>query len=310
MSTNATRGFLTESANTMKRMGVNTYSDYRMILSEDALFDSYKQSLAEGLSGEVRESFLDISDKVRESMFAETAYGFSPIAPLTMPIFRKLWPNLVAREALTVMPIDKPEITKSFMRIVANVGGNEVEMPNNHVPVTTGQAFGEVNNVDVPPLPILIKAHNVSLLAYMSKAAGDTTGTKYNSSNAHIASADFAIVGVTRDDGTTSDIYVEPNDDGSFSFEVECNGMIDVISGKIDYFTGVFSISSTREAAVDKKVESVTIVGSMTQAEEMVANRVTLKNTYIKLRAEDHEIQADWTIQFEQDYKAYFGATR
>ena len=38
----------------------------------------------------------------------------------------------------------------------------------------------------------------------------------------------------------------------------------------------------------------------------MYANKVHLKSTYVKFRAEDIEIQTDWTIQEEQDYKAYF----
>ena len=34
----------------------------------------------------------------------------------------------------------------------------------------------------------------------------------------------------------------------------------------------------------------------------LYANKVHLKNTYVKFRAEDIEIQTDWTIQEEQDY--------
>ena len=219
-------------------------------------------------------------------------------------------PQLVAREALTVLPMDKPEIAKSFMRIVATVGGNEVEMPNNRVSVSTGQAFGELGlNVDIEPINVVISGsgdhiHRLDLLDHMSNRAGQPG--KFNPTNAHITSADFAIVGVTRSDGTEIDIHVEPEDSGAFSFAVECDGIEDIVSGNINYTTGVFSISSTREHANGVKVESVRIVGSMTQAEEMYANKVHLKNTYVKFRAEDIEIQTDWTIQEEQDYKAYF----
>ena len=307
--TDVTRGFLTESVHTMNKMGLDPYANYKEILSEDALFNHYSQSLAEGLEGEVKSSFLNMANHMRGSLVSEsTAYGFSPIAPLTMPIFRRMWPQLVAREALTVLPMDKPEIAKSFMRIVATVGGNEVEMPNNRVSVSTGQPFGELGlNVDIEPINIVIAGanaiHRFDLLEHMSNKAGQPG--KFNPTNAHITSADFAIVGVTRSDDKEIDIHVEPEDSGAFSFAVDCDGYEDIVSGNINYTTGVFSVSSTR-AGKGVHVKSIRIVGSMTQAEEMYANKVHLKSTYVKFRAEDIEIQTDWTIQEEQDYKAYF----
>lgn len=86
-NTDVTRGFLTESVHTMNKMGLDPYANYKEILSEDALFSNYSQALAEGLEGEVKESFLNMSNHMRGSLVSEsTAYGFSPIAPLTLPI--------------------------------------------------------------------------------------------------------------------------------------------------------------------------------------------------------------------------------
>ena len=118
------------------------------------------------------------------------------------------------------------------MRIVATVGGNEVEMPNNRVSVSTGQAFGELGlNVDIEPINLVIAGsgatHRLDLLDHMSNKAGQPG--KFNPSNAHITSADFAIVGVTRSDGKEIDIHVEPEDSGAFSFAVECDGFEDII---------------------------------------------------------------------------------
>lgn len=313
MSTeNVTRGFLTESVNTMSKMGFDPYANYKEILAEDVLFDRYSKSLAEGLEGEVKDSFLTMANHMRSGLLTteSTAYGFTPIAPLTMPIFRRMWPQLVAREALTVLPMDKPEIVKSFMRIVAKVGGNEVEMPNNRVSVSTGQPFGELGlNVDIEPLDVVISGagalHRLDLLEHMSQLAGQPG--KYTPANAHILSADFAIVGVTLSDDTEVDINVEPEDSGAFSFAVPCGAVEDIVSGHINYATGVFSVSSTRgDKTSELHVKSVRIVGQLNQAEEMYANEVHLKSTYVRFRAEDLEIQTNWTIQEEQDYKAYF----
>lgn len=304
------RDFLTESASTMKKFGANTISDYKMILAENTLYEAYKESLAEGLEGEVRESFMTMADMVREPLLTETAYGFSPIAPLTMPIFRRMWPMLVIREAVTVLPMDKPDITKAFMRIVATVNGNEVEMPNNTTPVSNGRSFGEINNIDMPPYEIVIGSNNgqTDLLKLVDPS--------FTPQVAHVSSADFLIVsvkviGASEGEVTEQNIYVEPEDNGAFSFDVNCGGTggttyTDTVSGKIDYFTGIFTISSTRYSQANYKVKSILLTGSVTQAEEMISNSVNLKYTYVKFHAEDQELQASWSIQFEQDTKAYF----
>ena len=182
-------------------------------------------------------------------------------------------------------------------------------MPNNRVSVSTGQPFGELGlNVDIEPLDVVISGtnpvHRLDLLEHMSNLAGQPG--KYTPSNAHILSADFAIVGVTLSDDSEVDINVEPEDSGAFSFAVPCGAREDIVSGHINYANGVFSVSSTLGDTNYLRVKSVRIVGQLNQAEEMYANEVHLKNTYVRFRAEDLEIQTNWTIQEEQDYKAYF----
>ena len=96
-SNDVTRGFLTESVHTMNKFGLDPYANYKEILSEDSLFDNYSKSLAEGLEGEVKSSFLNMANHMRGSLVSEsTAYGFSPIAPLTMPIFRRTYVSLLS----------------------------------------------------------------------------------------------------------------------------------------------------------------------------------------------------------------------
>lgn len=310
------RGILQESTSLMKKFGMNTYSDYRTIMTENTLFDTYTKSLAEGLEGDVRSSFLEMSELMRGqvSLNESSAYGFNPIAPLTMPIFRKFWPMLVTREAVTIIPMDKPDITRSFLRIVATINGNEVEVPNMTTPVSNGRAFGEINNIDMPPYEIVIgntTSGQTNLLQVVDSS--------YTPQIAHVNPADFIIVGakVTGASAGASDesdveLYVEPDDNGNFSFEVACgtpaggSPIFDTISGNINYYSGIITISSARFSQSTYKVKSITLTGSVSTFEEMNANTVSLKQTYVKFRSEDHELQANWSIQFEQDYKAYF----
>lgn len=95
MNYNDVKSLLTETYNTMSNHGVDINSDYRTVLADDALFDTYKSSLAEGLDNTMKEEFMHMSDLVREGIITETVYGFLPQAQLIMPIFRKMWPQSI-----------------------------------------------------------------------------------------------------------------------------------------------------------------------------------------------------------------------
>ncbi len=101
------RGLLKETEQFLGKHGAHPISDFTTILQEDSLFDLYSNSLSEGLDGKMREEFSTYSEQVRQGLLTETVYGFNPVAPLVMPIFRRMWPQLVVREALTTMPMDQ-----------------------------------------------------------------------------------------------------------------------------------------------------------------------------------------------------------
>jgi len=292
-SFSAMKGLLRESTAFMGKHGAHPIADFQTILAEDSLFELYSNSLSEGLSEPMKEEFDVYSQQVRNGLLAETVYGFNPVAPLVMPIFRRMWPQLVVREALTVMPMDKPEIVHAFLMAVAKIGETEYELPNINQPVSTAQPFGDYT-VELPPYVL-----NVPSAVNILEVNGFTSAV------AHLA-RDIVIVGALRADGSSEEFYAEPDDDGNFSFDVQCGGVVDFVHGNIDYFNGIISVSSTRSGEMADKVASITVVGSITQAEEMIAPKISFKHVKIRLNAVDHEVQAEWTIQYEQDVKAYF----
>jgi len=287
------KGLLKETEQFLGKHGAHPISDFTTILQEDSLFDLYSNSLSEGLDGKMREEFSTYSEQVRQGLLTETVYGFNPVAPLVMPIFRRMWPQLVVREALTTMPMDKPEIVHAFLMAVAKVGNTEYELPNLHQPVSTAQPFGDFST-ELPPYELGVPSA-VNLL----ELNGFTNAT------AHLA-RDIVIGGIIRADGTQEDFFAEPDDDGNFSFDIQCGAHVDYVHGNVDYFNGVISASSTRSAEASDKVVRITVVGSITQAEEMIAPKISFKHVKVRLNASDHEIQAEWTVQYEQDVKAYF----
>ncbi len=291
MQYNDLRTLLQETAKSMKKQGVDVNSNYPQIMSDDTLFDYYTEALSEGLNDQMKGEFKEISQLVRKGILAETVYGFKPQAQLIMPVFRKMWPNLVAREAMTVLPMDQPEIVRPFLMAVANIGGTEVPLPSVNTSVSGGTQIGVST-------PLTLSVPSVTDLLDLNGLDSET---------AHLQ-RDFQIVGVTYHDGVeekTADILVEPDDEGNFAFSFDvADGVTDYVSGNVDFFTGIVTVSHT--ATANPQVTGITIVASISGFEEMRANKISFKHLKIRLNAIDHEIQAEWSIQYEQDVKAYF----
>ncbi len=175
---------------------------------------------------------------------------------------------------------------------VAKVGNTEYELPNLHQPVSTAQPFGDFST-ELPPYELGVPSA-VNLL----ELNGFTNAT------AHLA-RDIVIGGIIRADGTQEDFFAEPDDDGNFSFDIQCGAHVDYVHGNVDYFNGVISVSSTRSGEASDKVVRVTVVGSITQAEEMIAPKISFKHVKVRLNATDHEIQAEWTVQYERATRSH-----
>lgn len=294
MQYKAVKTLLQETAKSMKKQGVDVTSNYPQLISDDTLFDYYTDALSEGLNEQMKGEFKEMSELVRRGILAETVYGFKPQAQLIMPVFRKMWPMLVAREAMTVLPMDQPEIVRPFLMAVATVGGAEVALPNMNTNVSGGTQIGVATplTLDVPSTTDLLDLNGLdSTVAHLQR--------------------DFQIVGVTYKDGAgdtqTADILVEPDDEGNFSFAFDVSDSVtDYVSGHVDFFSGLVSTSSTRAGEATAVVSGITIVASISGFEEMYANKISFKHLKVRLNAIDHEVQAEWSIQYEQDVKAYF----
>lgn len=290
------RKLLQETSTGMQKMyGLNTVTDHLKIINDDTAFDSYKRHLAEGLEGDVKEEFLDMSDLVRNCLINETVYSYNPQSQFVMPIFRKFWPQLTARELTTIIPMDKPELVHYFMLPFAKTSKGEVALPSLTEDISSASAFGVTTpfTISVPSSVDVLSMHGLT------------------PSEAHLE-REFYVQEVEYLDETgalktATNIEAEPGDDGNFDFEVDCGGgVMDHVTGHVDFFNGVIHMSSLRDGAATSKVANVMVVGGITGAEEMQANHVSFKYSKVYLRAIDHIISTDWTIQLEQDTKAFF----
>ena len=297
MDFNNMKQLLTESNGMMMKQGVNPNTQFTDVLTEQTYFDMYVRSLAEGLDPVQTNEFVSISGLIRESLLTETVYGGSPHSKMVLPIFRKFWQNNVAREACTVIPMDQPEVRYAFMvarAVLSN--GTTIDLPNyaQGAPNITGPTMLGITapfTVNVPS--------NTDVIA----------GNGFDPATSHL-SKDFVMTEISFLDSTgatqTKKINVQVDEKGYFVYLADCDQAEDTISGYIDFKGGSLSISNTRSGSANSKVISVSFVGSITQAEEGVANKITLSHEWIMLHAQDHDISAEWSIQHEQDIKAYF----
>ena len=93
----------------MKNIYVGNISFQTTEQDLDAAFSAYVTSLAESMEKADREVFKILAENTRVSLLENSMYQINPYEALTLPILRVFYPKLIAKELVTVSPMDKPE---------------------------------------------------------------------------------------------------------------------------------------------------------------------------------------------------------
>ncbi|HUU88418.1 MAG TPA: hypothetical protein VMX17_11795, partial [Candidatus Glassbacteria bacterium] len=278
-------------ATTKKVSGVDPSKpgNLKAILVDDAAFACYAEGLAESIENKTdRAAFMVLAENTRINLLENSMFQINPYETLTLPILRVFYPKLVAKEAVTVSPMDKPETIKAFItaKFQASPGtGTQYDAPVLTPDISQGVAVGTPVTATMP----------VPSSAYDVLAVAGITSTQ-----AHLE-RDFEITGVSADGTAFTNVAIVPAVEGHFSSSVEVGGLADVISGKVDYLNGTIDISSTTGVVV-----SVRYAVTTSLEENRINPRVTLNVDKIRLYARDRQISANWTINMEQDMRALF----
>ena len=108
---------LTEVYRTVKKTsGIDPSKpgNLKQILVDDAAFKTYVTGLAESIENKRdRETFVALAENTRINLLENSMFQINPYESLTLPILRVFYPKLVAKEAITVSPMDKPECVKA-----------------------------------------------------------------------------------------------------------------------------------------------------------------------------------------------------
>lgn len=260
----------------------------KAVLVDDVAWDSYVTGLAESIENKKdRSAFVQLAENTRINLLENSMFQINPYETLTLPILRVFYPKLVAKELVTVSPMDKPETVKAFIKaqFAPSNSVSKYDAPVVGTDISQGVAFGT---------PI------AASIAVPSSAYDVLATAGLTSAQAHLE-RDFEITGVSVDGTTFVNVSIVPAVEGHFSASVSVGGTADVISGKVDYLNGTVDISSTTSTVTFVKYQVTTSL-----EENRINPRVTLNVDKIRLYARDRQISANWTINMEQDMRALF----
>lgn len=282
---------LTEVYKTTKKIsGVDPSrpGNLKAVLVDDAAFEAYVTGLAESIENKKdRGQFIQLAENTRINLLENSMFQINPYETLTLPILRVFYPKLVAKELVTVSPMDKPETVKAFVRatFAPSNSSTQYDAPVVSTDISQGVAFGT-------PVAAAMAVPNESY---------DVLGTAgLTSTEAHLE-RDFEITGVSADGTTYVDVSIVPAVEGHFSASVTIGGGTDVLSGKVDYLNGTVDISATTATITYARYQVTTSL-----EENRINPSVTLNVDKIRLYARDRQISANWTINMEQDMRALF----
>mgnify|MGYP001266393221 FL=1 len=284
--------------------------NFKNILEDTNLQDLYIEGFSEGINEDERRGFNILAKNIMENMVGlaentNTSLGFLPQARMIMPLFRFMWPKMIMREFLTTVPLDSPEAVRYFFKPVAKtLTGQLVELPS-YSPLGMGTPVGSWNApfaVNVPSstdllTPVGLNSNNASIerkVVIVSwagvDAAGATTGPD--------AAGDVNLV--VDEEGKFQFSHTFPASGGAGPFT-------DVVTGTVNFEDGIISLSGTRSVDTVGKITSVGIVATATTAEENNAIKVGFDSRKIRFNITDLQMQADWSVQYEQDMKSRMG---
>ncbi len=282
---------LTEVYKTTKKIsGIDPSRPGNMknLLADDTAWDSYVTGLAESIEDKKdRSQFVVLAENTRVNLLENSMYQINPYETLTLPILRVFYPKLVAKEAVTVSPMDKPECIKAFItaKFAPANSSNYTNAPVTSQDISGGPSIGT-------PVTAVIS---------LNQTAFDVLGfAGLTSTQAHLE-RDFEITGVSADGTSYTSVSIIPAVEGHFSSSVTIGAQTDVISGQVDYLAGTVAVSSTTSV-----VTHIRYTVTCSLEENRINPSIQLSVDKIRMYAKDRQISANWTINMEQDMRALF----
>jgi hypothetical protein len=280
---------LTESCKSVEKIaGFNPSSPagIKHLITEKSAFDVYIRALSEGLRESDLEGFKMLAENTRRNLLENSMFQLNPYETLTLPILRVFYPKLIAKELVNVMPIDKPDVVKGFIRASFKKYG-EASFSHAFPSIATDISRGPTVGVTVAKTAT---SGTTDILAEAS----------LSSATSHLEKI-FKITAVTDSTGNSTAVNVISTVDGNIYAQVTVAGQSDVVTGFVDFLNGTLTWSSATGV-----VTSVTYQAVCSLEENVINPQTKFEIDKIRLTVTDRRISTEWSLNLEQDVKSLF----
>jgi hypothetical protein len=122
---------LLETNDFFKSQGINIIGEgYKEIATNQQLFESYVEALTEGVSADHEVALSQLMQNTNAGILRESSLsGIAPIASLSMPVIRKLWPKFALKDALKTEVAKTPRFVVSYMKPYMFKGEEKLFLP-------------------------------------------------------------------------------------------------------------------------------------------------------------------------------------
>ncbi len=294
MSASAVKDILVEAYNSVKlQTGIAPYrpgEDFKQILLDNVNWNVYVEAFADTLPLEQQADFKTLANNTRKALLEASISTLNPYETLSVPLLRIFWPRLIAKDAVTVTPITKPDTIKGFLHVTfQKYTGETLNAPSIKEDVSGGVMTS--GTITIPG--------NIDLL----KAVGLTSSVAHLQKNLLVVRATE-----TTTAGTESvDVEVEPTVDNDIAFSVTfpTSGNTYTITGTVDFYNGIVHMSSDPAPATGVTL-TVDVSGQVSLEENTINTKASFNIQKIRFIIKERKITGEWTTEFEQDVKALF----
>ena len=168
---------LTEASDFFMAQGCSIIGEgYKEIASNASLFESYVDQLTEGCSADDAAVLAQLMANTNAGILRESSMtGIQPIASLSMPVIRKLWPKFALKEAIATEVAKSPRFVVSYTKpYVVGADGAKHSIPK----ALRGHALGEgLDEFSVPEY--LKKSYSALHEVKLSVGSADTIKFDY-----------------------------------------------------------------------------------------------------------------------------------
>jgi hypothetical protein len=264
-----------------KGISISNHQGMEEILSEESLFQEYKERLCEGMEADQIENFSQLMDNARTTMLQEaTVDGIQQIAGLSMPTIRKMWAKVSLKHAIPTQVVSTPRFAISYTKAYLMDGnGNKYELPDaiNDLENTKAQLpTASTEEIDVKggledfdlfslfDIPLSTeKNDSIDKVFYLENVVvnapscetedGQTVVGEKQVVRVHIKSSQYAML------HGKVEVPVVVTDDKT-GIKTQVGVMTDTIFGSVDYGAGTMTIT-----AINDNIDAVTVIAKASQ---------------------------------------------